>query len=108
MPNSGREDPGLDTSYDTSLYVDLQVILVSFWGISWIVMESLPFSEVLGSCGGPDTSVCLKREPPPPVAVVATRCHAWVVVTVRAGTRGAWYRLTGPWDTKQSPPGPGT
>ena len=31
-----------------------------------------------------------------------------VVVTVAAGTRCAWYGLTGPLDAEQSPPGPGT
>ena len=39
------------------------------------------------------------------LAVYAT---ATVVVTVAAGTRCAWYGLTGPLDAKQSPPGPGT
>ena len=33
---------------------------------------------------------------------------ATVVVTIAAGTRCAWYGLTGPLDAKQSPPGPGT
>ena len=31
-----------------------------------------------------------------------------MVVTVAAGTRCAWYGLTGPLDAEQSPPGPGT
>ena len=39
----------------------------------------------------------------PMLAVYAT---ATVVVTVAAGTRSAWYGLTGPSDAKQSPPGP--
>ena len=41
----------------------------------------------------------------PMLAVYAT---ATVVVTVAAGTRCAWYGLTGPLDAEQSPPGPGT
>ena len=40
----------------------------------------------------------------PMLAVYAT---ATVVVTVAAGTRCAWYGLTGPLDAEQSPPGPG-
>ena len=40
----------------------------------------------------------------PMLAVYATTT---VVVTVAAGTRCAWYGLTGPLDAKQSPPGPG-
>ena len=39
------------------------------------------------------------------LAVYATTT---VVVTVAAGTRCAWYGLTGPLDAEQSPPGPGT
>ena len=31
-----------------------------------------------------------------------------VVVIVAAGTRCAWYGLTGPFDAEQLPPGPGT
>ena len=38
----------------------------------------------------------------PMLAVYAT---ATVVVTVAAGTRCAWYGLTGPLDAEQSPPG---
>ena len=41
----------------------------------------------------------------PMLAVYAT---ATVVVTVAAGTRCAWYGLTGPLDAEQSPPGTGT
>ena len=41
----------------------------------------------------------------PMLAVYGT---ATVVVTVAAGTRCAWYGLTGPLDAEQSPPGPGT
>ena len=41
----------------------------------------------------------------PMLAVYAT---ATVVVTVAAGTRCAWYGLTGPLDAEQSLPGPGT
>ena len=41
----------------------------------------------------------------PLLAVYAT---ATVVVTVAAGTRCAWYGLTGPLDAEQSPPGPET
>ena len=41
----------------------------------------------------------------PMLAVYAT---ATVVVTVAAGTRCAWYGLTGPLDAEQSPPEPGT
>ena len=39
----------------------------------------------------------------PMFAVCATTT---VVVTVAAGTRCAWYGLTGPLDAEQSPPGP--
>ena len=39
------------------------------------------------------------------LAVYAT---ATMVVTVAAGTRCAWYGLTGPLDAERSPPGPGT
>ena len=41
----------------------------------------------------------------PMFAVYATTT---VVVTVAAGTRGAWYGLTGPLNAEQSPPGPGS
>ena len=41
----------------------------------------------------------------PMLAVYAT---GTVVLTVAAGTRCAWYGLTGPLDAEQSPPGPGT
>ena len=47
----------------------------------------------------------LGRRVSPMLAVYAT---ATVVVTVAAGTRCAWYGLTGPFDAEQSPPGPGT
>ena len=47
----------------------------------------------------------LGRRVTPILAVCAT---ATVMVTVAAGTRCAWYGLTGPWDAEQSPPGPGT
>ena len=47
----------------------------------------------------------LGRRVAPMLAVYAT---ATVVVTVAAGTRCAWYGLTGPLDAEQSPPGPGT
>ena len=47
----------------------------------------------------------LGRRVTPVLAVYAT---ATVVVTVAAGTRCAWYGLTGPLDAEQSPPGPGT
>ena len=47
----------------------------------------------------------LGRRVTPMLAVYAT---ATVVVTVAAGTRRAWYGLTGPLDAEQSPPGPGT
>ena len=46
----------------------------------------------------------LGRRVSPMLAVYAT---ATVVVTVAAGTRCAWYELTGPLDAEQSPPGPG-
>ena len=46
----------------------------------------------------------LGRRVSPMWAVYAT---ATVVVTVAAGTRCAWYGLTGPLDAEQSPPGPG-
>ena len=45
----------------------------------------------------------LGRRVSPMLAVYAT---ATVVVTVAAGTRRAWYGLTGPLDAEQSPPGP--
>ena len=47
----------------------------------------------------------LGRRVAPMLAVYAT---ATVVVTVAAGTRCAWYGLTGPLDAEQSPPGPET
>ena len=47
----------------------------------------------------------LGRRVLPMLAVCAT---ANVLVTVAAGTRCAWYGLTGPLDAEQSPPGPGT
>ena len=47
----------------------------------------------------------LGRRVAPMLAVYAT---ATVVVTVAAGTRCAWYGLTGPLNAEQSPPGPGT
>ena len=43
------------------------------------------------------------RRVTPMLAVYAT---ATVVVTVAAGTRCAWYGLTGPLDAEQLPPGP--
>ena len=46
----------------------------------------------------------LGRRVSPMLAVYAT---AIVVLTVAAGTRCAWYGLTGPLDAEQSPPGPG-
>ena len=46
----------------------------------------------------------LGRRVTPMLAVYAT---ADVVVTVAAGTRCAWYGLTGLLDAEQSPPGPG-
>ena len=46
----------------------------------------------------------LGRRVSPLLAVYATTT---VVVTVAAGTRCAWYGLTGPLDAEQSPPGPG-
>ena len=45
----------------------------------------------------------LGRRVTPMFAVYAT---ATVSVTVAAGTRCAWYGLTGPLDAEQSPPGP--
>ena len=47
----------------------------------------------------------LGRRVTPMLAVYAT---ATVVMTVAAGTRCAWYGLTGPLDAEPSPPGPGT
>ena len=47
----------------------------------------------------------LGRRVTPMLAVYAS---ATVVVTVAAGTRFAWYGLTGPLDAEQSPPGPRT
>ena len=47
----------------------------------------------------------LGRRVTPLLAVYATTT---VVVTVAAGTRCAWYGLTGPLDAEQSPLGPGT
>ena len=47
----------------------------------------------------------LGRRVSPMLVVYATTT---VVVTVAAGTRCAWYGLTGPLDAEQSPPGPGT
>ena len=45
----------------------------------------------------------LGRRVTPMLAVYAT---ATVVVTVAAGTRCAWYGLTGHFDAEKSPPGP--
>ena len=45
------------------------------------------------------------RRVTPLLAVYAT---ATAAVTVAAGTRCAWYGLTGLLDAEQSPPGPGT
>ena len=47
----------------------------------------------------------LGRPVTPMLAVYATTT---VVVTVAAGTRCAWYGLTGPLDAEQSTPGPET
>ena len=47
----------------------------------------------------------LGRRVTPMLAVYAT---ATVVVSVAAGTRCAWYGLTGPWGAEHLPPGPGT
>ena len=47
----------------------------------------------------------LGRRVTPMLAVYATTT---VEVTVAAGTRCAWYGLTGSLDAEQSPPGPGT
>ena len=59
----------------------------------WILVVALDLWDHLG------------RRVSPMLAVYAT---ATVVVTVAAGTRCAWYGLTGPLDAEQSPPGPGT
>ena len=59
----------------------------------WIFVVALDLWDHLG------------RRVSPMLAVYAT---ATVVVTVAAGTRCAWYGLTGPLDAEQSPPGPGT
>ena len=59
----------------------------------WIFLVALDLWDHLG------------RRVTPMLAVYAT---ATVVVTVAAGTRCAWYGLTGPFDAEQSPPGPGT
>ena len=45
----------------------------------------------------------LRRRLTPMLAMYAT---ATVAVAVSAGTRCAWYGLTGPLDAEQSPPGP--
>ena len=45
----------------------------------------------------------LGRRVTPMLAVYATTTG---MVTVAAGTRCAWYGLTGPLDAEQSPPGP--
>ena len=47
----------------------------------------------------------LGRRVTPMLAVCATATR---VVTVAAGTRCAWYGLTGPLNAGQLPPGPGT
>ena len=44
----------------------------------------------------------------PVTPMLAVYAAATVAVTVAAGTRCAWYGLTGPLDAKQSPPRPGT
>ena len=59
----------------------------------WIFVVALDLWDHLG------------RRVTPMLPVYAT---ATVVVTVAAGTRCAWYGLTGPLDAEQSPPGPGT
>ena len=57
------------------------------------------------------TDLCGRSRPvgPPLLSpMLAVYAPATVVVTVAAGTRCAWYGLTGPLEAEQSPPGPGT
>ena len=66
------------------------------WGLSPVGGPWEAWGSLMDLCG---------RRVSPMLAVYAT---ATVVVTVAAGTRCAWYGLTGPLDAEQSPPGPGT
>ena len=68
------------------------------WGLSPVGGPWEAWGSLMDLCGR-------SRLVGPMLAVYAT---ATVVVTVAAGTRCAWYGLTGPLDAEQSPPGPGT
>ena len=75
------------------------------WGLSPVGGPWEAWGSLMDLCGrsrlvGPPRSSC--------VAYVGRYATATVVVTVAAGTRCAWYGLTGPLDAEQSPPGPGT
>ena len=75
------------------------------WGLSPSLRPWEVWGSLLDLCGRVDLWDHLRRRVTPMLAVYAT---ATVVVTVAAGTRCAWYGLTGPLDAEQSPPGPGT
>ena len=71
------------------------------WGLSPRLRPWEVWGSLMDLCGrfrpvGPPRSSCDDY-----VGGVAT---ATVVVTVAAGTRCAWYGLTGPLDAEQSPP----
>ena len=72
------------------------------WGLSPVSGPWEAWGSLTDLCG---RSRLVGRRVSPMLAVYAT---ATVVVTVAAGTRCAWYGLTGPLDAEQSPPGPGT
>ena len=75
------------------------------WGLSPVGGPWEAWGSLMDLCGRSRPVGHLGRSVLPMLAVYAT---ATVVVTVAAGTRCAWYGLTGPLDAEQSPPGPGT
>ena len=75
------------------------------WGLSPVGGPWEAWGSLMDLCGRFDLWDHLGRRVSPMLAVYAT---ATVVVTVAAGTRCAWYGLTGPLDAEKSPPGPGT
>ena len=75
------------------------------WGLSPSLRPWETWTDLTDLCGFLDSWDHLRRCVTPMLAAYAT---ATVVVTVAAGTRCAWYGLTGPLDAEPSPPGPGT
>ena len=74
------------------------------WGLSPSLRPWEAWGSLMDLCGRFRPVGQSGRRVMPMLAVYATTT---VVVTVAAGTRCAWYALTGPLDAKQSPPGPG-